>query len=488
MLDVTNWTALLVALSTLLIAALRRKDMSDTAVALLTVGVTAICFFAGRALDGALAWPVSQSLAAELFAALVANQTLYALLRKTPMMQKLETSGPPHPGSGVGILALIIIIIALYAIPVAAAVQTITISPGDTLAARCSTTLSVAQVSGGVDLTCAATQTTATPTRSATATPTKPPATPTATAAATPTSAPASTGGHPAGCAAGELFVDSQDWWMRAPNTNGKEFGHLHTSLCWPYRGTLSSTRQIKVISKLHNNPGEFRRLDVQVFDAAINPCNGDSYAIDCHLFNPPRTLAQCTATGGTLSDGGATCAWTDYLTLNPSRISKSGWLEFRFRGFVREPDGSEMRTSTGLQLNVQNGKPVWNYRTQGPDFTETRGWYTDAQYAVARSLDYGRIVAGPISGVWSPRVAMKAGSGGVTVTSHYAALDTDFHHNNAGVPIKQGSGPYEGTITIDTTKLANGWHRLCLKTDQLLSSKGSINSSVFITWFYVQN
>jgi len=92
-LDVTNWTSVLVALSPLLIALLRRDSMSDNQVALLTVAVLAIAFFAGRALAGALSWPMSPTLAAEFAAALAGQQVLYQLLRKTTVVESLERTG-----------------------------------------------------------------------------------------------------------------------------------------------------------------------------------------------------------------------------------------------------------------------------------------------------------------------------------------------------------------------------------------------------------
>jgi hypothetical protein len=92
-LDVTNWTSLLVALSTLLVALLRRPSMSDNQVAALTLLVLGLLFFAGRALDGALSWPMSPSLAAEFAAALAGQQVLYQLLRKTTVVEQLEQVG-----------------------------------------------------------------------------------------------------------------------------------------------------------------------------------------------------------------------------------------------------------------------------------------------------------------------------------------------------------------------------------------------------------
>jgi hypothetical protein len=96
--DVTNWTTLLVALSPLLVALIRRPSLSDTQVSALTVVVVGVVFFAGRALDGVLMWPLPSSLATEFAAALLLQQGVYQLLRKTPLLQSLEGADLPPPG------------------------------------------------------------------------------------------------------------------------------------------------------------------------------------------------------------------------------------------------------------------------------------------------------------------------------------------------------------------------------------------------------
>jgi hypothetical protein len=94
--DLWNWTTLLVALSTLLIAALRTDDMIPDRVALLTVCCVSIAFFIGRAADGALTWPLQPALAGQLAAALVEQQVLYLVIRKTSPMQRFEHDSRPQ--------------------------------------------------------------------------------------------------------------------------------------------------------------------------------------------------------------------------------------------------------------------------------------------------------------------------------------------------------------------------------------------------------
>lgn len=93
--DLWNWTSLLVALSTLLIAALRSDDMIPDHVALLTVATIGACFFAGRFLDGALTWPLDPALAGQFVAALMGQQALYQVIHKTRALQRLEQLDRP---------------------------------------------------------------------------------------------------------------------------------------------------------------------------------------------------------------------------------------------------------------------------------------------------------------------------------------------------------------------------------------------------------
>jgi hypothetical protein len=287
-------------------------------------------------------------------------------------------------------------------------------------------------------------------------------------------------------CASGQVYVDAQDWWSNPDGGPGTDFGHLHTGLCWPYQATIDAPLTLRVRSVLHENPGQLVELRVQSYDAGpVTPTCNDDTAVICLRFDPPRTLASCAATKGTSSDNGATCTWWDSVTLDPAKIAKSGWQQFRFRGFVKEPDGNEMRTSTGLHAYVVNHQPRQDYCSPTCQTLEARGWYTNQGYSVSNITAE---VTAVVSGIWRPLVHMKAGAGGKPTTHTYAALDTDFHNDNPGIRLQETSKEFRGNLVIDTTKLANGWHRLFLKADAFDSVSGSTNSGVLMIWFLVQN
>jgi|GEM_PF-2177254 len=328
--------------------------------------------------------------------------------------------------------------------------------------------------------------------------PTPPPTTPTATPPNTaptatppttpPTATPTVPSTNPGGCQPDEIFADAQDWWMQTPGSNGKEFGHLHTSYCFPHKATISGKMTLRIRSTMHHNPGQLRRLSIQIFAPQVSSgakACGDDTAVFCTNFDPPRTCPI-----------DQTCRWEDVVTFNTADVAYDGWQEVRIHGIVREPDGTDMRTSSGLHIYLQNGHPVQNISID-PNSMMARGWYTNVNYTTASIISPPM---GPVSGIWEPTVRMDEGAGGLPVTGWYAALDTDFHNGNPGIPLCAGSligsemqpecgtGSYRGKLKIDTTKLANGWHRLFLKADVRVSDVGSTHSGVLAIFFEVRN
>lgn len=90
---ITNWTTLLVVLSPLFVAFLRRDSMSPTVLAGVTLAVVVATFFLGRFLDGVLTWPLGSETAIELGRAILAQQVVYLLIKNTALVQRLEQAG-----------------------------------------------------------------------------------------------------------------------------------------------------------------------------------------------------------------------------------------------------------------------------------------------------------------------------------------------------------------------------------------------------------
>ncbi len=334
---------------------------------------------------------------------------------------------------------------------------------------------------------------TAQPTGTPEPTATVPPSTPAPTATAAPTSPPVATfAQHPVGCntTAGQIALDSQAWRFQ----DEAHPMHLHTRVCWPFLKDISAPFDVTVTSIMHDNPGVFRTLLVQAYPHGLagdtKLCYDDT-AIGCKKFE--RTYARCAETGGTLNALAKTCAWRDTFRIDPNQIEKSGWTQFRFRAFVRQPDGVDERTSTGLNNRVISTRPlsIALYSQDGTqNYTEGRGWYTKAQYA--QSLLFNPPTR-PVSGIWYAKVRLERGASigpeaeSAPVVSHLVALNTDFHNGVKGTIVKEGTGEYAGTLAIDTTKLPNGWHRIFLQARNR-GYDGIFNSGGMAYWFFVQN
>lgn len=305
---------------------------------------------------------------------------------------------------------------------------------------------------------------------------------------------------HPQGCKPGEIFMEAQNWWVTTPGKvgedgkPGQDRGHLHTGLCFPHKATISGEITLTIRSIMHDNPGEFYRLNVGIATDRVEPapeeCEGDDYAVACLVFDPPRTCPD-----------GETCVWEDTLVVDTRRAAHDGWQQFRIRAFVHQRgkggETESMRTSTGLHAYLKNGNPRDDVY-ENPDILEGRGWYTHANYMIANILNPP---TGPVSGVWRPQVRLKRGAEGIEVTSWYAAVDPDFHHGDPGTPLcldgpphvsgptpACGPGAYEGKLTIDTRELSNGWHRLFLMTSAFEPKTGSTSSAVQTILFEVRN
>lgn len=290
------------------------------------------------------------------------------------------------------------------------------------------------------------------------------PVSPAATASA---AAPAASGPNPRTCEGypeKRVFLESQSWWTRTPGRSGTDFGHVHLGTCFPWAQQLSGTVTFDVRVILHDNPG-------RVYNVSTGALTGRGGTGPTGV-NPQFT---CDA-GGT--DPHQTCERWVRLTLDTRRAPADGRAEFRFHVDTREPDGKRNLVSTGWQAYLRNGKPVSDYRSS--DGTIARGWYEGSGYENASIRE---LPTAPVRGVWRPYVRLNPGAGGIPVTAHSVHVDPNFHAGNPGLVVKQGPGPFRGALAIDTTRLANGPHRLLLKSDADASSGSTLSGALMITF-----
>jgi len=285
------------------------------------------------------------------------------------------------------------------------------------------------------------------------------------------TTAPGTCDGYPQP----RVFLESQAWWKTAPAAFGSDFGHVHSGTCFPYLQDISGVVPFDVVTKLHDNPGLLTRVEVQAFNSAYGTKNLTSVA--------PKFV--CASND---------CTVTHTLSPDTRLLAYDGLTEFRIRSHVREPDGNVMIATDGWLAYVRNGRPVVDSHYLAPGMVEARGWYglpgTDGLGYVNARLR-SRLPSGPVSGVWRPEVQTVPGVGpSRPISRTLVTVDPNFHavpESSGWVQVRQ-SGPYRGFLTIDTTKLANGPHKLVViaSTDQLVF--GSTQSGVAAIPFTVQN
>jgi hypothetical protein len=263
-------------------------------------------------------------------------------------------------------------------------------------------------------------------------------------------------------------FVDAQGWWVQTPGQNGTDFGHVHVGSCIPEREVVRGFVPLDIRVVLHDNPGTLRYVAVVV--------KGPGYE---------ETVAKPTVPNFTCPNGTCT-AWLHH-DLDTSKFQYSGRQEIRFRTIVDTPDGNAMHGGMNFQVIVDNGKPFDVYERE--PHLRGKGWYTTSGYCESTLISVP-VPDAPVSGVWSPTLAMTEHSTSTVndpVTGHSVRVDADFHAGDEGTVLLEGDGNFTGDLAVDTTKLSNGTHRLTLKTD-CENKAGSTNSGVLVIPFVVQN
>lgn len=259
-------------------------------------------------------------------------------------------------------------------------------------------------------------------------------------------------------------FLEAQSWWLQTPGQSGTDYGHVHLGTCFPVGETLRGTVRFDVRVILHHNSGEFYRLRIGTQSTLLYEDTSPDIRFTC-------------ATG--------TCERWFTVYLDTRKHKYDGRTEFRMSAFVKTPDAQTMFNSTGWLVNLNNGYKRSDYRRDW-NFHEGRGWYSDAVgYTNARLLS--SFPWAPVRGQWTVKIDLRPGSDGIPVTYHIATVDPHFHTGHEGIVVKQGEGPFVGYVTIDTTKLANGPHKLVLRADADHVT-GSTNSGVMVIPFTVGN
>jgi len=254
------------------------------------------------------------------------------------------------------------------------------------------------------------------------------------------------------------VFLEVQAWWL-GPNTP-KGTAHLHAGTCFPLGQKVSGRIQFDVRIIMHNNPGHLFSMSAGVFGGE-----------DRYIKLDKRCKETCTF-------------WV--TTHVDTRTTLDGWHEFRFKPRVRFRNGDRMMTSTGWPALIRNGRRVGDENRDSIGALVARGWYERHGYQTPILRNARDAIRGPLSGVWEPKVWLVKGGQGYPSTRVGAYVDPDFHNDDPGIVILSRRWAYKGSLTIDTTKLMNGWHRLVLRVTARHNDRN--NSGIEVIFFNVRN
>lgn len=264
------------------------------------------------------------------------------------------------------------------------------------------------------------------------------------------------------------IFLDAQAWWTPALGQAGEDFGHIHNATCAPHRQTLRGLVDFDIRLILHNNPGVVNELNVWVrYQGSYLP-----------LYRRFNLDWQCPVN--------KTCERWEHIQVDTRLIPTDGIRDFKIEVFVREPNGMRLATLNYFRAYIENGHLT---DTQFTDYKTRAGAYWK-QFSYSNAYWLSDLPITPIAGEFrftalfeSKRVERDA-----TAVRYDVLLDANFHAGIPGTVIAQGEGNFLGEITLDTTQLANGPHRLTLRTHSDDGDFGSTLTGVLVVPFAVNN
>jgi PKD repeat protein len=256
-------------------------------------------------------------------------------------------------------------------------------------------------------------------------------------------------------------FLESQVWWE---DTTAPFPGrHIHLGTCFPLHQVVSGVVHFDLHIQAHQHPGTISKIAVEAFgNGAIQ-----SKAVDI----------TCSVDD---------CDWWVPFDFDSTRTDYNGRWEFRLRAIAPvTPNGATMYNSTRWHATIDNpGKPLRDANESADRSPGGAGWYTGVNYMNVFCSDGGfSLVHQPVSGVVQLTCRFDR-------ENAFASVDPSFHAVPPGpgaVVLDSGIGGVH-VVTIDTTTLTNGRHKLVLRTDAVGRKPAGIGSGVLVLSFEVQN
>lgn len=219
----------------------------------------------------------------------------------------------------------------------------------------------------------------------------------------------------------------------------------MDAEICWPADEHLTGTTTFLLHIQL-------RRLHAPITFIRIG-------------FGPDGSVNGFYQSAHLVPDAAGYGEW--YIPAPTKANTHAGYNEYRVTANVgSDEDGQRQYQSTGLQAwTTSTGS---SYRSR--PWWESRGWYPDTNYVNNRL--HSVPPSGPVHGTYSfSWECTRTGSG--TLSYHSVEVDSDTHAIPMVRPhiVLQGSGGFNGTVSVDTTAFSNGRHKLLLRCDDHVSA-----------------
>ena len=269
------------------------------------------------------------------------------------------------------------------------------------------------------------------------------------------------------------VFVEEQAWWMDPGETFPGR--HTHLAACFPFEQVIDGTIPVNIRVLNHMQPPGAALTRVRISDESTTP-------------------SGWSKTSGFLPIGGQENVeqWVHFDWNVGSRAT--GRHEFRFGAYTSQPgtdpSGRQQLVSGAFMACVRDCHALTNRDTDG--FVVGRGWYGvngNGGYSNADLRD--ALPTGPLSGTVPLSISLHQGADGNPISYSVATVDAKYHSGNLGTILVERNGPFTGTLSIDTTRFADGLHFLTLRADDDASGLSGVDGQdvgVLVVPFVVQN
>jgi hypothetical protein len=245
------------------------------------------------------------------------------------------------------------------------------------------------------------------------------------------------------------VYMAGQDWWQPIAGLPDDPYvgkiGHLHMEECFPLYQRVSGTLGLDIFFVEHHNEGVGK--DFRIHDDLGKECFRTNVVVP----------TDSTGNGSLLK----------HIDLNTTCFA-DGFRNIVMSWRIVQPNGNRIIVRQEAPVTIDNGKADTNWKT---NFTLGGGWYKENDGTTSRDWGYAHgVILGfypltPRSGSWTLQVLYGRHPRSSAVREEFgrATIDPDFHHGYGGVVVQNVAGGYKGPLTIDTTRFANGLHRLVL-------------------------